>query len=200
MGSLPCCVADDTPQPKGAVSTAYADEFSGVNHVQVAGSMISDPAERREETHTLPPPYYHQAPALSEGPVEEMKPDADLVSKGAAEPLIASQPQIDTTESITRIESQLGGEGYVELHVVRGGIEERLGLDLKHCKTHLLVKNIQEGDTADLYNKAQIDPKRRLEYGDTIWKVNDVEKSDVDMIKECRENLHLTIHVKKATK
>mmetsp|Transcript_19686 Transcript_19686/g.35625 ORF Transcript_19686/g.35625 Transcript_19686/m.35625 type:complete len:203 (-) Transcript_19686:139-747(-) len=202
MGALPCCIADDAPAPKGAVATPYADEFSAVPQVQVAGSVISEPAEvKREDSQTLPPAYYDQAPALSDGPAEEVKAEPTKAAENAA--ALPVQAETSVTQPMISIESQVGAgteEGCLELYITRGGLDDRLGLDLKHCKTYLLVKNIQEGDTADKYNQSQTDPKRRLERGDTIWKVNDVEQSDVEMIKECRDNLKLTIHVKKATK
>mmetsp|Transcript_35670 Transcript_35670/g.65408 ORF Transcript_35670/g.65408 Transcript_35670/m.65408 type:complete len:204 (-) Transcript_35670:57-668(-) len=203
MGNT-CCVPADGPPPKSAaVSSAYADEYSAVPALQLSGGVVSQQAEPQvKQEDAVPLVQYEQKAALSDGPREELIPEPPVKAPPPDKP-VAEQATIQEakpTLPLTVVDSQDGGDTYVEVVIARESLEERLGLDLKHCKNHLLVKQIQDGDVTDKYNQSQTDPMRRLTPGDTVWKVNEVEKSDVDMIRECRQNLIVKLYVKKLAK
>mmetsp|Transcript_61172 Transcript_61172/g.145684 ORF Transcript_61172/g.145684 Transcript_61172/m.145684 type:complete len:196 (-) Transcript_61172:51-638(-) len=189
-----CCVPGDSAKAE-PIQANFADEPDSTVVGQVKAPAEQDgPASgyypvQKETTDTAPPPAQESKPPEPEpAPQEEAKPAPEPEPAPAPAPAEAAKeeppaPQLEP--------------GYMEVTIARQTLEERLGLDLKHCKTHLLVKKVQDGDAVDLYNKKQTDPSKTIVSQDTIWKVNGVEKEDVAMIKEIRSAQSLTLLVKK---
>eukprot|EP00971_Amphidinium_carterae_P058190 1150953-Amphidinium_carterae.1 len=135
MGNT-CCVSTDTAPPESAtVGSTYSDEFSAVSSVQIGGGLISEPAEVAQDAQVISPP----AAAPPDGPGLELKPEHPPIGASEdaeAQPgnVLAAKPTLPLTVD------EVDELGYVEMCIARGSLEDRLGLDLKHCKTHLLVK------------------------------------------------------------
>ena len=130
----------------------------------------------------------------SEVPAET---EAQTEAQMANAALQKQQPAPALSGSLTRA----GGaeHGLVEITIHRPGMEDRLGLDLRYCKTYLIVKAVQENEAADMHNQRNAsNGQMRIEVGDVIMRVNDVEGYDVAMIQECRRTQAVTFLLRKS--
>mmetsp|Transcript_55715 Transcript_55715/g.130382 ORF Transcript_55715/g.130382 Transcript_55715/m.130382 type:complete len:194 (-) Transcript_55715:46-627(-) len=95
------------------------------------------------------------------------------------------QPQGAITEAITPIT------------VTRTATKERLGLELRHLKTRLVVMEVRTGQAVHAHNKQQTDPEQVIQIGDVIVQINSVEGDDAGMIEECRKSSNITFYVRR---
>uniref|UniRef100_A0A7S1AIR5 PDZ domain-containing protein n=1 Tax=Noctiluca scintillans TaxID=2966 RepID=A0A7S1AIR5_NOCSC len=86
--------------------------------------------------------------------------------------------------------------GMIEVLVVRKDLKQKLGMDVKHVQSKLKIVAITDTGAvhfANMASAAKSPPGEMLKVGDTIVKVNDVNRSDTDMVEECSGKTELRI-------
>lgn len=85
-----------------------------------------------------------------------------------------------------------------QFEVQKTGLDDKLGMEVKHLQGKLEVAHISpEGaiERTNKLNKAMKPPGETLQLGDIIQRVNHIDKSDRQMVVECRLKNELTFCV-----
>mmetsp|Transcript_10031 Transcript_10031/g.22518 ORF Transcript_10031/g.22518 Transcript_10031/m.22518 type:complete len:216 (-) Transcript_10031:106-753(-) len=85
----------------------------------------------------------------------------------------------------------------IQVVVARASLQEELGVDLRHCKTHLRIRKIHTDKAIHEHNRKHEGTDQVLGAGDLILSVNGVTGHDIDMISECKHSTSLTLTVVK---
>jgi len=100
---------------------------------------------------------------------------------------IASEKQISQRKSLEE------KTGEITVTFWKSDLQQKLGVDLKHCEGCLVVQSILEGSA--IARLADTGKQESLMIGDKIVKINSVKGDSDKMVAACQDALALTFHV-----
>mmetsp|Transcript_74770 Transcript_74770/g.139592 ORF Transcript_74770/g.139592 Transcript_74770/m.139592 type:complete len:195 (-) Transcript_74770:42-626(-) len=193
MGARFCCAEDDdhTGTPIQDVDKQEAIAVTEVAHVPVSRANTAevpvsrgntDLADIAEDVQTLSRPPVLPSTVTAGVTGTKAHPNEAVHSWS---PFAVIRPKGALVEAITPIT------------VARGSKKERLGLELRHVKTRLVVMEVRAGEAVHSHNQQQTDPDQVIQIGDVIVQVNSVEGDDAGMIEECKRSDPITFYVRR---
>mmetsp|Transcript_18515 Transcript_18515/g.36321 ORF Transcript_18515/g.36321 Transcript_18515/m.36321 type:complete len:153 (-) Transcript_18515:58-516(-) len=84
----------------------------------------------------------------------------------------------------------------IELNVFKSGLQDKLGMDVKHVRGRLVIVEIFPGGAVDRANQFSLcrqPPGDVIAVGDTIVQVNNVNEIDTAILAECQAKAQLRI-------
>mmetsp|Transcript_22929 Transcript_22929/g.53660 ORF Transcript_22929/g.53660 Transcript_22929/m.53660 type:complete len:191 (+) Transcript_22929:50-622(+) len=183
MGNNCCVQEEDAPGTIHQVAPSEQErQFAGFSD-SFAPDAVPSPAVSRTSQTML------QQEAFDVITSEPSKPSIAMASPVPV--LQQEEPQPDAAKQLAEksLEEQTGE---LTVTICKTNLEEKLGVDLKHCEGYVLVKNIFEGFAAAQHADTG---KESLKLGDKIVKINDVEGDTDRMVAACKDSLVITFSV-----
>merc|ERR1719491_1991340 len=98
-------------------------------------------------------------------------------------------PYAGMPEATTKRDEGTRTHRSIELFVQKGGLGDKLGMDVKHLQGRLVVWQVFPSGAVERANQASLSklpPGDTIEAGDIIVQVNDVQGIDTEMVNECQ--------------
>mmetsp|Transcript_54526 Transcript_54526/g.130044 ORF Transcript_54526/g.130044 Transcript_54526/m.130044 type:complete len:204 (-) Transcript_54526:166-777(-) len=191
-----CCVQEDTPAASSTYQVVPAEQerqFAGFSESFAADAPPPAPGPSlpngsKTPTHAAPAPAETVEPSpgvdIARPILEGNAPKSSgmkLEEKKEPSPALASVPAGFPDDSEERL----------AITIVKGSMEDKLGVDLKHCTGYVLVKRILDGFLAAKHAAGG----NGLKVGDKVVKINGVEGDTDQMVAACGESLSITFHL-----